>query len=148
MRQKKLFAIRAFMCTYAFMTKSNQQPQDNNSIADAVSAVLDTKFLKAISDPTRVSIIKTLIHTGATDITTISRGLTQDRSVISRHLATLERAGITAASKVGRQVYYDIDGPYVVAKVASILETIKPMQDQCKPFDGFAVDSLIEKGAA
>ena len=86
--------------------------------------MLDTKFLKALSDPTRVQIVKKLILLGACDVSTIAQGLSQDRSVISRHLATLERAKITASRKMGRRVMYDIDGPYTVSYTHLTLPTI------------------------
>lgn len=111
-------------------------------MAKAVTDVLDTSFLKALSDPTRVQIIKKLINVGACDISTIAQGLTQDRSVISRHLATLERAEITATTKQGRHVLYDLDGPYIVAKVTTILDAIAPMAALCVPF------ANLQEGAA
>ena len=117
------------------MTNDNRtHTAEQTAMADAAIAVLDTKFLKALTDPARIQIIKKMILLGACDVTTIAKGLSQDRSVISRHLATLERAGIAASRKVGRRVLYDLDGPYNVAKVATILEALRPMADLCIPF--------------
>jgi len=112
-------------------------------MAEAAIAVLDTKFLKALSDPARVQILKKLIVLGACDVSTIAKGLSQDRSVISRHLATLERARITTSRKMGRRVMYDLDGPYIVAKVKLILEAVQPMAELCIPFK-----DIDEKGVA
>jgi DNA-binding transcriptional ArsR family regulator len=122
---------------------NKRQTQEYRDMAEAATAVLDTKYLKALSDPTRVQIIKKLIHMGACDISTIAQGLAQDRSVISRHLATLERAGICATRKQGRHVLYDLDGPYIVAKVESILDAICQMAELCIPFA-----DTPQKGAA
>jgi len=121
---------------------NKRQSKEYREMADAATAVLDTNFLKALSDPTRVQIIKKLINMGACDISTIAQGLAQDRSVISRHLATLERAGITAATKSGRHMLYDLDGPYIVAKVETILDAISAMAELCIPF------ADMHKGAA
>ena len=115
------------------------------AVAQAALDVLDTRYFKALCEPTRVEIIRKLITIGACDVGTIAQGLAQDRSVISRHLATLERAGICVSRKVGRRVLYDLDGPYIVTKVSSILEAIKPMAELCKPFEGFEGK---DKGAA
>ncbi len=115
------------------------------AVAQAALDVLDTRYFKALCEPTRVEIIRKLITIGACDVGTIAQGLAQDRSVISRHLATLERAGICVSRKVGRRVLYDLDGPYIVTKVSSILEAIKPMAELCKPFEGF---ESKDKGAA
>ena len=111
-------------------------------MAEAAIAMLDTKFLKALSDPTRVQIVKKLILLGACDVSTIAQGLSQDRSVISRHLATLERAKITASRKMGRRVMYDIDGPYIVDKLELIFEAVQPMAELCLPFQNLDEDGV------
>ncbi len=111
--------------------------------------VFDTRFFKALCEPTRVEIMRKLVLLGACDVGTIADGLAQDRSVISRHLAILERAGICQTRKIGRRVFYDIDGPHNVAKVASILDAVKPMADLCKPFEEFPEhETKPQKGAA
>jgi len=66
----------------------------HKAMAEAAIGVLDTRFLKALTDPTRVQIVKKLILLGACDVSTIAQGLSQDRSVVSRHLNTLEQARI------------------------------------------------------
>lgn len=117
--------------------KNDNQHNDPEyrAMAEAAIAVLDTRFLKALTDPTRVSIIKRLILLGACDISTVKHGLSQDRSVISRHLKTLEEAGIVKSHKSGRHMMYDIDGPYVVQKVELILDSLQPMAELCIPFE-------------
>ncbi|PHR93572.1 MAG: transcriptional regulator [Robiginitomaculum sp.] len=117
----------------------------HRAAAQAALDVLDTRYFKALCEPTRVEIIRKLITIGACDVSTIAQGLSQDRSVISRHLATLERAGITVSRKIGRHVLYDLDGPYIVKKLTLILEATQPMAELCKPFEGL---DKTEKGAA
>ena len=114
---------------------NRKQTAEHKAIAEAAIGVLDTRFLKALTDSTRVEIVKKLILLGACDVGTIASGLSQDRSVISRHLNTLEQARITTSRKVGRRVFYDIDGPYVVEKVTLILDVLKPMAELCVPFE-------------
>ena len=119
------------------------------ALAQTALDVFDTKFFKALCEPTRVEIIRKLVLLGGCDVGTIAEGLAQDRSVISRHLVILERAGICQTRKIGRQVFYDLDGPYNVEKVKSILEAIKPMAELCKPFEEFEVqNNKQKKGAA
>lgn len=113
---------------------NHQNSPEHNAMAESAIAVLDTRFLKALSDATRVKILKKLILVGACDVGTIAAGLSQDRSVISRHLNTLEQARISTSRKIGRRVFYDIDGPYVVQKVKIILEALEPMAELCVPF--------------
>lgn len=114
---------------------NRKQTTSHVAMAEAAIGVLDTRFLKALSDPTRVKILKKLILMGASDVGTIASGLSQDRSVISRHLNTLEQARIATSRKVGRRVFYDIDGPYVVQKVSLILNALEPMAELCTPFE-------------
>lgn len=118
--------------------------KEQKEMAQSALDVLDTRFFKALCEPSRVEIIRKLITIGACDVGTIAKGLAQDRSVISRHLASLERAGICVSRKKGRRVFYDLDGPYIVEKVTNILSAIKPMADLCKPFASLEED----KGAA
>lgn len=126
----------AFMCTHACMDQDNKQSSvEHKAMAEAALEVLDTRFLKALTDTTRVEIVKKLILVGACDVGTIASGLSQDRSVISRHLNTLEQARITTSRKMGRRVFYDIDGPYVVQKVSIILDALAPMAQLCIPFE-------------
>lgn len=115
---------------------------EHKAMAEAAIGVLDTRFLKALTDATRVQIIKKLILLGTSDVGTIAAGLSQDRSVISRHLGTLEQARITASRKIGRRVFHSIDGPYVVEKVKLILDALEPMAELCVPFKD------LEEGAA
>jgi len=135
--------MRAFMCTYARMKQNNRfESPEHKAMADAAIGVLDTRFLKALTDTTRVQIVKKLILLGTCDVSTIAAGLSQDRSVISRHLGTLEAARITSSRKIGRRVFHSIDGPYVVEKVSLILDALAPMAELCIPFQD------IEEGAA
>jgi DNA-binding transcriptional ArsR family regulator len=121
---------------------------EHQAIAETAMAVLDTNFLKALSDPTRVLIIKKLIMLGASDVGTIAAGLSQDRSVISRHLATLERANIAVTRKIGRQVFYDLDNAYNANKVALILEAITPLVDLHAPFENLDENLSPKTGEA
>lgn len=121
---------------------NHQDTPEHKAMAEAAIAVLDTKFLKALTDPTRVQIIKKLILLGASDVGTIARGLSQDRSVISRHLQTLEHARIAKSRKEGRRVLYAIDGPYVVQKTALIQDALQPMAELCIPFENLTIGDV------
>lgn len=121
------------------MNKQNRDlSPEHMALAQTALDVFDTNFFKALCEPTRVEIIRKLVLLGGCDVGTVAEGLSQDRSVISRHLAVLERAGICQTRKVGRRVFYDLDGPYNVEKVTNILKAIEPMAYLCKPFEEFA----------
>jgi len=118
-------------------TENRDLSPEHMALAQTALDVFDTNFFKALCEPTRVGIIRKLVLLGGCDVSTIAEGLAQDRSVISRHLAVLERAGICQTRKIGRRVFYDLDGPHNVDKVKFILEAIKPMAYLCKPFEEF-----------
>ena len=133
--------MRAYVCTYTYMKNDNlKNSPEHKAMAEAAIGVLDTRFLKALTAPTRVQIVKKLILLGACDVSTIAKGLSQDRSVVSRHLNTLEQARITTSRKQGRQVFYDLDGPYIVQKVSLILAALEPMAELCIPFETLKSD--------
>ena len=50
--------------------------------------------------------------------------------------------GQLGSRKIGRRVFYSIDGPYVVEKVKLILDALEPMAELCVPFKD------LEDGAA
>ncbi len=101
--------------------------------AKAVEQALDPTFFDACSHPVRVAIIRRLVAIGASDISELSKPFPQDRSVVSRHLALLERAGIATSERRGRHVIYDLDGPAVIARLEPLLSAIQALSQICCP---------------
>jgi DNA-binding transcriptional ArsR family regulator len=56
--------------------------------------VLNSAFLRALTEPARLELLRVLLLHGPADVATIASHLPQDRSVISRHLKVLEQAGV------------------------------------------------------
>jgi DNA-binding transcriptional ArsR family regulator len=105
-------------------------------MADAspsLAQALEDPLLKALSDPTRCMLLRTLAQLGPSDIGTLSEGYPQDRSVISRHLRVLHEAGIVKSSKEGRHVIYALDGPALVARLEALLAMAKALVSSCCP---------------
>ena len=101
--------------------------------AKACERALDTDFFKALCEPVRVSIMRRLIMIGCADVATIAKGLPQDRSVVSRHLAVLERVGIAQSKKQGRHIIYDLDGPAIVSRIETVLDAARSLATICCP---------------
>jgi DNA-binding transcriptional ArsR family regulator len=99
--------------------------------ANACVQVLDTEFFKALCEPVRVEIFRQLILQGRSDVGTIAAPMPQDRSVIARHLQTMERAGLLRAEVEGRHTFYDIDGPSVVERVEKMAALIRQLAPLC-----------------
>ena len=87
--------------------------------------LMDSAFFKSLAEPVRLDIIKLLMVKGESDIGALAAELPQDRSVISRHLANMEEAGIVSARKEGRHMFYVLKNEHFVGRFEDILESIK-----------------------
>ena len=85
--------------------------KDYKDVEDKYKAWAD--ILKAVSHPIRLYIID-LLSEGEKCVYDIDEKLHIDISTISRHLATLRRAGIVDSDKRGTQVYYRLKIPCVL----------------------------------
>jgi len=101
--------------------------------AQALDRALDPCFLDALGHPVRVALIRALILAGAADIATLAGRFPQDRSVISRHLSVLERAGIATSRREGRAVVYDLNGPGLVARLRHVQAAAETLAAICCP---------------
>ena len=100
---------------------------------DAAIASLESSFFKALCEPARIAVLKRVMQLGSADVTEIAAELPQERSVVSRHLQQLLDAGILHSSKVGRQVFYEVDGPAIVQRLEEILRHTKHLTALCCP---------------
>lgn len=96
-------------------------------------AVLDSPFLRALTEPARLDLLRVLLLRGPANIGTLAGHLPQDRSVISRHLKVLEQAGIVKAEKQGRERVYEIDGPGFIGTFEHILVQARKLAASCCP---------------
>jgi len=92
---------------------------------DKTLAEIDSDFVKALNEPARIEILKLLILNGASDVKTLAEKMPQDRSVISRHLAFMEKAGLLIAHKEGRYMIYSVDGESTLQKSEQIVQSIR-----------------------
>src|SRR5688500_6299128 len=99
----------------------------------SLDEAFEDPLLKALSDPTRCMLLRTLAKLGPADIATIAEAFPQDRSVISRHLRVLREAGVVRSSKEGRHVFYALDGPALVARLEALLAVAKAVVGSCCP---------------
>ncbi len=86
---------------------------------------IDSDFIKALTEPARIEILKLLLIEGGCDIQSLAEKMPQDRSVISRHLSIMERAGLLQARKEGRHVIYSVDGKSSLNKAEQLVASIR-----------------------
>lgn len=116
------------MCIY---THDMKKIHTRIEAANACVEILDTDFFRALSEPVRVQIFRTIILNGRSDVGAISKDLPQDRSVIARHLQTMERAGLVHSQTEGRHTYYEIAGENIVTRIKSISDLIHTLVPLC-----------------
>ena len=115
------------------MTQINKQlPEENNKRSGedrgccGIPGIPDARFLKAISDPTRLRILAHLIEAKEPQIVSeISKNFPIDVSVVSRHLAILRDEGILLAEKQGKEVYYSVRYDFLSSIFKSFAEAIE-----------------------
>lgn len=107
--------------------------QSRQRAARALREILRGKVLRALCEPARTELLEFLTVNGRSDIATIAAAFPQDRSVISRHLTLLYEAGVVRREKVGRQVFFEMDGPVVVEQLEKILDRFRSVVPLCCP---------------
>jgi DNA-binding transcriptional ArsR family regulator len=101
--------------------------------ASRIVELLDSPLLRALAEPARLDVIRVLLARGSGDIGRVAEVLPQDRSVISRHLKTLQDAGIVRSHREGRHVVYEIDGARFIESLEAIVREAKALAPRCCP---------------
>lgn len=114
---------------------TTEAPRTRRRAARELDGILESRVLQALCEPVRIEILKLLTLRGRSDVRTIAASVPQDRSVVSRHLARLHDAGIVRRQKVGRNVFFEMDGPAVVAQLEDVLARFRALVPHCCPGD-------------
>jgi DNA-binding transcriptional ArsR family regulator len=97
---------------------------------DSLSALLSPELFRALGDPNRLSVLVDLAGKNQpSTVSEIAPCCQVDYSVVSRHLATLRRAGVVEARKRGREVLYTLR----YSKLSQALRSIADAIDGCCP---------------
>ena len=71
---------------------------------------VDTETLvAAVTEPTRRQLVDRLLEQGESTATALADGLPITRQAVSKHLVLLERVGLVAARRSGRETRYSVD---------------------------------------
>ncbi len=73
-----------------------------------VAATDDDALWTAVADPTRRRVLDALLEHGETTTTAIAAGLPVTRQAVAKHLAVLDRVGLVAGRRHGREVRYAV----------------------------------------
>ncbi len=101
--------------------------------AQGVVELLDSAFLRALTEASRLEVLRVLLLTGTSSIGELAAQLPQDRSVISRHLQVLESAGLVQSEWRGRDRLYTLDGQTCLANLERIAASARIQIARCCP---------------
>ncbi len=72
----------------------------------AGAVVEEDALWSAVADPTRRRVLDALLEHGGGSTTTLAEGLPVTRQAVAKHLAVLNRVGLVAGRRHGREVRY------------------------------------------
>ncbi len=84
-----------------------------------MDAVQMAEFLRTLADPVRLAILQSLLEGGAAVSELVAR-LAVSQPNVSNHLAILRKRGLVQATKLGRQMVYEVASPLA----AEVVETL------------------------
>jgi DNA-binding transcriptional ArsR family regulator len=70
---------------------------------------LDDVLWSAIADPSRRRVLDLLVEDGPATASTLSADVPFSRQAVTKHLAVLERAGLVARHRDGREVLFEVN---------------------------------------
>jgi DNA-binding transcriptional ArsR family regulator len=83
------------------------------------------EIFKALSDPTRLRLVKLLSeHRGALCVNALARRLGVTQSAVSQHLRVLRQAGLVQGDRRGYHVHYSLDQDRLAEYKTSLRETL------------------------
>lgn len=105
-------------------------PQEAAALRGPLDELLDVELFKALSDPTRLKLLACLTKCGCpSSVSDVAQCCSVDFSVVSRHLALLEKAGVLWCEKQGRTVNYGVR----YQQVSTTLRALASAFEQCCP---------------
>ena len=85
-----------------------------------MSTTIDDDLWSAVGDPTRRRMLDLLLADGSGTSTSLSGQLPVSRQAVAKHLAVLERAGLTRVTPAGRERRYQVDEAQLARAVAQL----------------------------
>jgi len=99
-----------------------------------IDQLLNPELFKALCDPTRAALLAVLAKCGRPcSVGEVAECCSVDLSVVSRHLRTLNRAGVLDAKKTGRTVFYCVQFGDLCGALRSLADAV---QECCAPSRG------------
>ena len=121
-------ALREYTCIVTQMSKRRAAQSGDPPGCSCIGELLDDRMFKALGDPRRIAILVRVAESSRPcRVSEVASCCPTDISVVSRHLGLLRDAGILAAEKRGREVYYSVR----CSELATALRAIADGIEQC-----------------
>ncbi|MCX5658932.1 MAG: metalloregulator ArsR/SmtB family transcription factor [Planctomycetota bacterium] len=105
--------------------KKPRTPREAAGCCGPIDELLDPDLFKGLSDPTRLRLLGCLAKCRrACAVSELAECCSVDLSVVSRHLALLERAGVVESAKQGRTVFYSVRYAELILKLRSLADEL------------------------
>jgi len=105
-------------------------PKQAVQFGSQMDKLLDPELFKSLCDPTRLTLLACLAKCGrASSVTELAACCSVDLSVVSRHLAILEKAEVLESEKQGRTVFYSVRYTALAQKLRDLATAI----EECCP---------------
>jgi DNA-binding transcriptional ArsR family regulator len=101
----------------------------------------DLDVLAALADPTRFRLLDEIATRGGTTATVLATGLPVTRQAVVKHLGVLERAGLVAGRRAGREMRYSVRVEPLDATARWMAETARRWDDRLD-----AIKRIAESG--
>ena len=122
------------------MTQISKHPLTPKKAAECcgpIDDLLDAELFKALGDPTRLLLLACLAKCARPcSVTEIAACCSVDLSVVSRHLALLERAAIVTSQKQGRTVFYAVEYQRLSGQLQKLARAIAAYDPAINPRRG------------
>ena len=106
------------------------KPQEASQCCGPIDDLLNAELFKALGEPTRLRLLSCLAKCGRPcSVTELTECCAVDFSVVSRHLGMLEKAGVLAATKEGRTVFYEVRYKHLTDAFRALAKAI----EGCRP---------------
>lgn len=107
-----------------------QTPLQAAACCGPIDRLLDPDLFKALCDPTRAGLLACIAKCGRPcSVSEVAACCAVDTSVVSRHLATLEKAGVLSSERDGRVVRYAVR----YQELSKTLRALADAIDECCP---------------
>jgi ArsR family transcriptional regulator, arsenate/arsenite/antimonite-responsive transcriptional repressor len=124
-------------CTMTQVSKLPATPKQAAARRGPIDASLDASLFKALSDPTRLSLLACIAKCGrGCSVTEVAECCSIDFSVVSRHLSLLAQARVLDASKEGRVMRYRVRYSELSAALRGLADAIEECCPDCCTDDG------------